>query len=72
MYTLNSKELEVGNVEQRSVTLVSYDPATAQLVLRVKKIDGTVTGNLVGTYRNGAYQGKFNNVNGKSSSFSFR
>ena len=72
MYTLNSKELEVGNVEQRSVTLVSYDPATAQLVLRVKKTDGTVTGNLVGTYRNGAYQGKFNNVNGKSSSFSFR
>ena len=72
MYTLNSKELEVGNVEQRSVTLVSYDPATAQLVLRVSKTDGTVTGNLVGTYRNGVYQGKFNNVNGKSSSFSFR
>ncbi|MBO4658846.1 MAG: hypothetical protein J5637_04430 [Prevotella sp.] len=72
MYTLNSQQLEVGNVEQRDVTLVSYDPTTAQLVLRVKKIDGTVTGNLVGTYRNGTYQGKFNNVNGKSSSFSFK
>lgn len=72
MYTLNSSQLEVGNVEQRNITLVSYNPATAQLVLRVQKFEGTVTGNLVGTYKNGAYQGRFHNVNGKSSAFSFK
>ncbi len=62
-----------GSVEQRKVTLVSYDPATSQLVLRVERYyDGVVTGNLVGTYRGGRYQGQFKNVNGKASAFSFK
>lgn len=56
----------------RNVELVSYDPETGQLVLRVKTWEGKVTGNLRGTYRNGVYTGQFNNVNGKTSSFSFK
>ena len=72
MYTTNSNELEVGTKEQRDVKLVSYDPSSGRLVLRVSHPDGKVTGNLVGTYKNGEYKGQFQNVNGKSSAFSFK
>ena len=72
MYTPNSKDLGNGDNEQRNVDLVSYDPSSGRLVLRVSRFDGTVTGNLVGTYLNGQYKGQFKNVNGKSSSFSFK
>ena len=70
MYSINSKELE-GQNEQRDVKLISYDPSTSRLVLRVSHGD-TVTGDMVGTYRNGQYKGQFQNVNGKSSAFSFK
>lgn len=70
MYSINSKKLE-GQNEQRDVKLISYDPSTGRLVLRVSR-DGTVTGDLVGTYKNGQYNGQFQNVNGKSSAFSFK
>ena len=72
MYTTNSKELGVGENENRDVKLVSYDPSNGRLVLRVSRSDGTVTGDLVGTYKNGQYKGQFQNVNGKSSAFSFK
>ena len=72
LYSPNSKSLDTGSNEQRNVNVVSYDPATAHLVIRVSRIDGTVTGHLDGTYRDGVYEGKFKNTNGKSSSFSFR
>ena len=72
MYSRNSGNLEIGEVEQRYLSLISYDPATSQLVLKVEKIGGTVTGKLIGTYKDGQYYGKFHNVNGKSSSFSFK
>ena len=71
MYTVNSKELGVGENVQRDVKLISYDPSTNRLVLRVSHGD-TVTGDMVGTYRNGQYKGQFQNVNGKSSAFSFK
>ena len=72
MYTTNSKELGVGEKEQRDVKLISYDPSNGRLVLRVSRPDGSVTGNLVGTYLNGEYKGQFQNTNGKSSAFSFK
>ena len=72
MYTTNSKELGAGENENRDVKLISYDPSTGRLVLRVSRPDGTVTGDLMGTYINGEYKGQFKNVNGKSSSFSFK
>ena len=72
MYATGGKDAGYSYDEQRSVDFVSYTPASGQLVLRVKRFDGTVTGNLVGTYRNGRYQGQFKNVNGKSSSFDFK
>ena len=72
MYTTNSKELGAGSNENRDVKLVSYDPSSGRLVLRVSRSDGTVTGNLVGTYKNGQYKGQFQNVSGKSSAFSFK
>lgn len=71
MYRMNNSGPEGGSHENRDVKLVSYDPATAQLVIRVIK-DGTPTGKLVGTYRDGVYQGSFQNVNGKSSAFLFK
>ena len=72
LYSPSSKSLDTGEKEQRNVNLVSYDPATARLVIRVSTIEGVVTGHLDGSYRNGTYEGKFKNVNGKSSSFSFK
>ena len=72
MYTTNSNELEASTNQQRDVKLISYDPSSGRLELRVSRPDGTVTGNLVGTYKNGEYNGQFQNVNGKSSAFSFK
>lgn len=71
MYTTSSSKMEVGEKEERDVKLISYDPSSARLVLRISRIDGTVTGDLVGTYKDGEYKGQFKNVNGKSSAFSF-
>lgn len=72
MYTTNGKETDAGEKVNRDIKLLSYDPATGQLVLQVSRPDGTVTGKLVGIYRDGEYKGEFRNVNGKSSSFAFK
>ena len=58
--------------QQRGLKLISYDPTTGRLVLQVSDFNNTVTGNLVGTLANDQYVGKFVNVNGKSSSFTFK
>ena len=71
MYSLNSPRLDEGEHANRDVKRISYDPATGKLVLRISN-QGTVTGDLIGTYKDGVYQGIFKNVNGKSSSFSFK
>lgn len=72
LYNPKSSALEFSNAERREVTLVSYNASTGDLVLRIVKPGGSATGQLNGTWRNGSYQGTFNNVNGKSSSFSFK
>ena len=65
-YNSRGKEYEFN--QQRDIILVSND--SGKLVLRVEK-DGTATGQLIGTMKNGVYTGQFKNVNGKSSPFEF-
>lgn len=69
-YNPHGKSLN-GNLEQRSASLVSYDPVSGALVIQIKNGD-TTTGNLDGTLKDGTYNGRFKNVNGKSSSFSLK
>ena len=68
LYNSGGKDYELN--QQRDVVLVTYDANTNQLVLRVEN-RGTPTGQLIGKFKNGVYTGKFKNVNGKSSPFSF-
>lgn len=68
LYNSGGKDYELN--QQRDVVLVNYDANTNQLVLRVEN-NGTPTGQLIGKLKNGIYTGKFKNVNGKSSPFSF-
>ena len=68
LYNSGGKDYELN--QQRDVVLVNYDANTNQLVLRVEN-SGTPTGQLIGKLKNGVYTGKFKNVNGKSSPFSF-
>ena len=71
-YNSNSSSLEIGaDAQQRVLTLMSYDEPSGKLVLQVRR-GNTVTGNLDGTLSNGAFEGKFRNVNGSASSFSFK
>ncbi|MBR5084152.1 MAG: hypothetical protein IKX33_06080 [Prevotella sp.] len=58
--------------QQRGVDLVSYDPSSGKLVLKVSDMYDKVTGKLVGTLKNNQYTGNFVNVNGKSSPFTFK
>ena len=58
--------------QQRGVDLVSYDPSSGKLVLKVSDMYDKVTGKLVGTLKNNQYSGKFVSVNGKSSPFTFK
>lgn len=72
LYNASSQSLEMAaDAQQRLVSLVTYDAASGKLVLEVRN-GNTVTGNLDGTYSNGTFSGKFRNVNGSSSSFSFK
>lgn len=68
----NPNGADIQCVEQRGLSLVNYDPKTGQLVLQVHKIDGTKTGQLVGTLKNGTYSGTFQSASGSTSSFSFK
>ena len=68
LYNSGGKDYELN--QQRDVVLVNYDANTNQLVLRVEN-RGTPTGQLIGKLKNGVYTGKFKNVNGKTSPFSF-
>ena len=69
-YNPRGKKL-TGNLEHRTVSLVSYNPDNGHLVLQVKN-GSTTTGNLDGKLKNGGYSGRFRNVNGNSSPFSFK
>lgn len=69
-YNPNGKSLNDMS-EQRDVSIINYEPATAHLVMEVKK-NGTKTGVLDGTFKNGAYTGQFKSVNGTTSAFSFK
>ena len=71
-YNANSTSLEMASdAQQRVLTLMSYDEPTGKLVLQVRR-GNTVTGNLDGTLHDGTFEGKFRNVNGSASSFSFK
>ena len=70
-YNTKGRTLIASHLENRDVSLVSYDPGTKRLVLEVRK-SGKKTGELDGVYANGTYEGQFKNVNGQSSSFSFK
>ncbi|MBR4389351.1 MAG: hypothetical protein IKT00_09265 [Prevotella sp.] len=71
IYNPNGKTVDVGGMEQRTVTLISYNENTQRLVLKVENLS-TKTGQLEGTWANGSYSGVFRNVNGKTSQFSFK
>lgn len=60
-----------GNLQHRTASLVSYDPNSGDLVIEIKN-GGKKTGNLDGKLKDGTYSGRFKNVNGHSSSFSFK
>ena len=68
-YNPNGSEFQC--VEQRELSLVSYDPKSGKLVLQVKN-SGVKTGQLVGTLVNGTYYGTFQSSTGTTSSFSFK
>ena len=71
LYNPNGKSMDTLQ-EQRSVTLLHYDSNTGDIALEVRTIEGTKTGTIKGTYRDGSFQGRFINVNGNTSPMSLQ
>ncbi len=72
-YAYGSSSFGSGEEVYRTLSLQQYDPRSGKLVINVYNNDEQrTTGRLDGKLKNGVYSGRFVNVNGSSSSFSFR